>query len=407
MNKPKKTVVNISWATALRGGVRGVSIAKTAVLARILTPVQFGTFGIATMFLSLLEILTETGINVFLLQQKKRFDDYLNTAWVVSIFRGMIVAAAIFAVSPLVAGFFNSPGSLPLLYLTSLVPLIRGFINPACVIFQKKLQFNREFAYRMAITIVEAAAAVVLALWHTGPAALVLALIISAAFETVLSWVVFTPRPKFDFENSKLKLVLSSGIWVTGFGVFDYVFTNLDNIVVAKILGSEALGIYQNAYKLSTAPLSEVSDIFYKVMFPTYVSVLHNKKKVSFLLLWHTLAVGIAAVVLGFGVYLFAPQIVHILLGPAWGAAVAPVRILAFLGMIRAISFAFNSLFVAMGKQKYVTVMIGVGMFSLAVTIVPAVMWFGLVGAGTAAVISALVSLPIAIFFMARTLGTI
>lgn len=407
MTKPKKTVIHLSWATALRAGVRAVSLAKTAVLARILTPVQFGTFGIATMVLSLLEILTETGINVFLLQQKKKFSDFIDTAWVVSIFRGMIVAAVIFAISPLVARFFNSPDSLPLLYLTSLVPLIRGFINPTCVIFQKQLQFEREFVYRMIITAVEAAAAVILSLHYTGPAALVWSLIISAAFETALSWIVFKPRPKFAFVDTKLKAVLSSGIWVTGFGVFDYVFTNLDNIVVAKLLGPSALGIYQNAYKLSTAPLSEVNDIFYKVMFPTYVKILHDKKRVTFLLLWHSVAVGIAAILLGLGVYAFAPQLVAILLGPAWSEAVPAVRVLAFLGMIRAISFAFNSLFMAQGKQKYVTIMIGVGMFALAVTIVPFVMWFGLVGAGYSAVISALVSLPIAVFFILRSLRTI
>lgn len=407
MIKPKKTVVNLGWVTAMRLGIRGINIAKIAVLARILTPTQFGTFGIATMVLALLEILTETGINVFLLQQKKKFEDYVDTAWVVSIFRGMLVAAVIFATAPFVAKFFNNLDSLPLLYLTSLIPLIRGFINPACIAFQKKLQFNREFVYRLVITLVEAGSAVILSLKLTGPLALVMALVISAVVETVISWLVFTPRPRFLYQADKLKAVLSSGIWVTGFGVFDYVFSNLDNIVVARILGAQALGVYQNAYKLSTAPLSEVNDIFYKVLFPTYISVLSDKKKLSFLMLWHTLAVGLAVIVLGFGVYLLAPQLVQILLGNEWKEAVGPVRILALLGVIRAIAFAFNSLFMAMGRQKYVTLVTGVGMFALAVTIVPAVMWYGVMGAGAAAVISALISLPVALFFMIRILSSI
>src|SRR3990167_7344642 len=89
----------ISWIGILRASTRGITFVRLAILARILSPAQFGVFGIATLVLSLLEIITETGINVFLIQ-KKDIKSYINSAWIVSIVRGFIIAIFLFALAP-------------------------------------------------------------------------------------------------------------------------------------------------------------------------------------------------------------------------------------------------------------------------------------------------------------------
>ena len=145
MNYFKTTLFGLTWTAGLRGGVRGLNILKTAVLARLLTPTQFGFFGIAAISLGLLDIATETGINVFLLQEDDRWIDYVDTAWVISILRGLFIFSVVVATASFVAGFFRSPQSLSLLFFISLIPLIRGFINPACIRFQKQLQYLQVF----------------------------------------------------------------------------------------------------------------------------------------------------------------------------------------------------------------------------------------------------------------------
>ena len=84
----KDTIKGLSWMTALRAVTRGLAVVKIAILARILLPSQFGNYGIALLVLGFLEVLTETGINVFLIQEKDDPQKYLNSAWVVSIARG-------------------------------------------------------------------------------------------------------------------------------------------------------------------------------------------------------------------------------------------------------------------------------------------------------------------------------
>src|SRR3989344_8747983 len=107
----KTTFRGISWMAALRVVTRGLTIVKIAILARILLPAQFGIYGIATLVLGLLEMLTETGINVFLIQEKDDVDGYINSAWVTSIIKGIIISAIILITIPFLTMFFDTPNA--------------------------------------------------------------------------------------------------------------------------------------------------------------------------------------------------------------------------------------------------------------------------------------------------------
>ncbi|MCX6704209.1 MAG: oligosaccharide flippase family protein [Candidatus Woesebacteria bacterium] len=141
----KDALKGVGWMTALRGCTRALAIVKIAILARLLSPSQFGVYGIALLVLGFLEILTETGINMFLIQEKDDTQKYLDSAWFVSIIRGALVSVIILASIPVVILFFHITQVRPLLYIVAGVAFVRGFINPMEVTFQKNLQFMKEF----------------------------------------------------------------------------------------------------------------------------------------------------------------------------------------------------------------------------------------------------------------------
>ena len=101
------------------------------------------------LVLGFFELATETGVNVFLIQEE-RFEKYVNSAWVVSIARGTIISFFLLLTTPLLVLFFAAPGAYPILLLISGVPAVRGFINPAVVRFQKNLEFHKEFLWNRA-----------------------------------------------------------------------------------------------------------------------------------------------------------------------------------------------------------------------------------------------------------------
>jgi len=88
----KDAVKGLSWMTAFRVLYRLIGVARIAIIAHILTPFSLGVFGIVTIVLGFLEIITETGINIFLIQEKDDINGYINTAWVVSIVRGLLIS---------------------------------------------------------------------------------------------------------------------------------------------------------------------------------------------------------------------------------------------------------------------------------------------------------------------------
>ena len=400
----KDTVKGITWVGAFRGFTRVIAFAKTAILARILVPAQFGLFGIATLVLAFLEILVETGINVFLIQEKESIDEYIDTAWVVSIVRGLIISLVVFLIAKPVSIFFKSSGSLNLLYLLALVPLIRGLINPSMVKFQKELRFKKEFWFKSSIFLFDAGVTVILALTIRSASSLVWGLIAGATLEVFLSFIYTRPIPKLRFRTAKIKRIISRGKWMTGAGIFQYLFRQGDDAAVGKILGTSSLGLYQVAYKISSLPISEVADVIARVTFPVYMKISKDRKRFKNAFYKTLLAVSALVIPLGLVIFFFSREIILIILGDQWLEAVPVLKALSIYGIIRALINPSLTVFLAVKKQELVTLITFISVFGLAVSIVPLVIKFGIVGAGMSTIIGSLVSLPFVIYYSWRVL---
>ena len=171
----------ISWIWALRFLTRGFSFLRIAIIARVLTPSLFGLYGIAALVLSLVEVFTETGINILIIQGNENLKKIVSTAWVVSIARGIIISLIIVLSMPLITYFFNAPDVSYLILLISIVPLLRGFINPSIIRFQKELEFKKEFYFRGFLFALESILAIVFVYILADPAGIIYGLIAGAA----------------------------------------------------------------------------------------------------------------------------------------------------------------------------------------------------------------------------------
>lgn len=383
----------------LRGLTRGFALVKIAILARILLPFQFGIYGIATLILGFLEMLTETGINIFLIQKKDKIDSYINSAWVVSVIRGFLISLIIFTLSPFIAEFFKNSNAVYIIKLVSIVPLIRGFINPACIKYQKNLEFNKQFRLDLLIFFVDFIFAIALGFITKYENSLVYAMIISTFLEMVLSFILFSPKPKFVFELKKTKEVINRGKWITGAGIANYIFQNIDDLVVGRVLGVTTLGIYQQAYKISTLPVSEVGAIFNKVTFPIYVNLKEDKKRLKKAFLKTLLVISLFVIPFGLLVFSFPLQIIKFVLGENWLSAAPVLQLLAIYGVLKAVSNSFFSLFLGIGKQEVVTIITLFSTLFLVAFLYPLIKIFGVLGAGYATIIATLFSIPILVFY--------
>lgn len=395
----RQALGGVGWMGSLKWGTRALGYIRIAVLARVLTPVQFGVFGIASIVLSFLEVLTQSGINVFFIQREGKVKEYVNEAWLISIIRGILVSSILFFSAKLISGFYSSPEAYSLLALISVVPLIRGFLNPSIINYQKNLKFKKEFNLRMAIYFLESLVVVFVALTKRTASSFVWGMIMGVILELVLSFALFKPTPVFKFSLLKLKKIARRGKWVTLAGIFRFAFEQGDDAVVGKVINTFSLGLYQAAYKISSLPLTEVTQVFGKVTFPIYVEIRGDKKRLKRAFI-RTFAV-ISALVIPFGLlmYLFPDVIVRIILGPNWLEASSVLKALAIFGVARALFFTTNPLFMAVKKQEYVTITNAVSMVAMLFAIIPFIGRWGLMGAAYAGLLGIFVAAPFLFYF--------
>jgi len=396
----KKTVKGLSWLGALRVITRSLTFVRLAILARLLTPDEFGLFGIAALVLAFLEIITETGINVFFIQDEGELKEYIDTAFVVSIIRGIFISLFIFIFTPLISKFFNANSSKSLLYFIALIPLIRGFINPSVVKFQKELQFNKEFYFRTGIFFADSLVAISAAFYLRTASSLVWGMIAGVVIEVLISQLFIKPRPKLVFAFNKIKKVLDRGKWVTASSFLQYLFTNTDSTVIGKLMNSTYLGYYQMAYKISTLPITEISNVFYNVTFPVFSKFQNDKERLRKAFLKSTLVIVLITVPVGIAIYLFAKEIVIFILGKEWLPVIAPLKILSIYGILRAVTAEFPAVFMALKKQELVTKVSLVAVLAIGITIIPLVRKFGILGASYSALFGMILAIPLMIYYL-------
>lgn len=402
MGYTRDVIKGLSWLGAIRIVVRSITFLKTPIIARILTPSQVGLFTLSSIIVSLAEALTETGINIFLVQKKDEIDKYISTAWIASVLRGIIIAFLIFSLAPIIASFFNFGDALQLIQLISVVPLIRGFINPSVGKFIKDLHFYKEFIYRTFTLAVEAIASISLVLVYASPVSLVWGMIVGAIFEVAISYLMARPFPKFEFKKSLFNEVISRGKWLTATGVLSYMYQNTDNLVVGKILGSGSLGLYDYVYKISMLPITEIADVVTRASFPVLMKISNDITRLRRAYVRSVIFTLILALPIGIVFFLFPETILLILLGQQWVGGAEVLKVLAVLGIIRALSISVLAPFYALEKQKYVTTITLVSLIGMGVTILPFVAMSGIVGAGYSALFGTVITLPVIGYYLSK-----
>lgn len=379
------------WAFALRITDRLFGLARTIVLARLLSPKDFGLFGIALIALSALESFSQTGFDAALIQRRGDIKRFLNTAWTIQVLRGFALALILAVSAPLVASFFKEPQTAMLLRVLALAQVFKGFTNIGVVFFRKELEFHKQFIYLFSGTLANLVVAISAALILRNAWALVYGSLVGTLVMLVSSYVLSSERPRFQLIWSQAKELFSYGGWLLGVSALAFLSTQGDRIIVGKLIGTAALGLYQVAWQLVRLPTIEISKgIIGAVAFPTLSAVNTDKGRLTkaFFAMIETNALIILPLVAI--LVLLADPIVLTLLGPKWMPAVPAIKLLAFAALLFGVNEMDIRLYMAVGSPRIVflfSIMRVVVSVSLAILLIPLL---GLLGAALATLASSI-----------------
>lgn len=391
----ERTIKGGLWVFSLRIVNRLFQLARTIVLARLLSPNDFGLFGIALLALSALDTFSQTGFRQALIQKKEDIKPYLDTVWTVGIIRGFLIAAILFFAAPYVAIFFKSPPAEPILKIIGLAIILQSLTNIAVIYFEKELEFHKYFTYQFVGTILDVTVAISAAFLLRSVWALVFGILAGNFTRFIVSYWIHQYRPQLKFDMEKVKNLFSFGKWIFGLSIITFLFNHGDDVFLGKVLGVTILGFYQMAYRIGQVPATEFAKVTSRVTFPVYSKLQDNFSKLKEAFLKTLNITAIFMIPLAGGIFILADEFTKIFLGEKWIPIIPVLKILVLAGVFRALVTTGGALFQGKGIPNVDYRMNFVRLFIMVITIYPLTLFFGMSGTALAVALGNFGCIPI------------
>ncbi len=320
------------WFSKLAGFI------STIVLARILTPDDFGIVASAAIVTSIFFTLTSVGPETYLLRKEHISEDDLNTAWSVGIILKFLVFLGVFFTAPLVGDFFNEVRLIEVLQIVSIFPFVLSFNNIGMLLFKKEMDYKPAFKLGVFAQLLSLATKIGLALYWGNYWAFIVAELVAKISFVVGSYYLHSFRPIFSLVNIRDQWAFSQ--WVLAKGIFSNIRYKIDNILIAKVFSAQALGLYSTAKDIATMPAGQIVEPLTQPLYVGLASYKNSPKIFADKVHKSMLSAAMIAFPIAFGISAVASPLVIVLLGEKWHAAISIVEILSFL----LLSGVFNSL---------------------------------------------------------------
>ncbi|HEX4078385.1 MAG TPA: oligosaccharide flippase family protein [Rhizomicrobium sp.] len=360
------------WMIAARWAIRFSGAVSTVILARLLTPSDFGIVAMAMILVGMLEVINQTGQKLVIIRHPNPARADYDTCWTISILLGLTIAALIIAIAPLSERYFHDARVLPVMQCLALRSALGGFENVGVLDFRRDLTFDRLFRYTLYPKLITFFITIFLALALRSYWALVSGMISTVVVTNVLSYTMHRYRPSFSLE--KLPEVWSFSFWTLVRAIGWYLNFQVDLFAIGGVAGAAAMGRYSVASDVAAAPSRELNDPLVATLYPVMSKVQHDYPRLKELYLQVLCWSAIICASTSVGIALVARDTITIFLGPKWLSLAPLVPWLALsTGMLGLASGAY-SVFDSIGVPQIGARMQWLRVTILAVAIAPVVL---------------------------------
>lgn len=370
------------------------------ILARLLFPEDFGLVGMAVVFSTIIRAFVEFGMGAALIQLKDdEFNDrYLYTAyWTGLILNILLYVFIVFIGSPLIASFYNEPRITEIFPILTLGIVINSFNMVQLVRLTRNLDFKNLTIIAGISTILATGISIGMAYYGFGIWSIVVHQPLIAFISLPLYLMVNRWMPRFYWGRKEFKKVFSFGLYTSGTQITNNINSQVDYLLIGKLLSSQPLGLYSLAFQLTDIVKSKVVAIVTRVMYPVYAKIQDDKAQIRVyyenVVRFNFLIIAPVMILM----MLFAEDIVLLLFGDKWFEAIPIVKILALGSLIQVLASSNTSLIRGIG---YPRIEFYLQLFKVTIIFIPSliigVYWNGLIGASWAVVFNYTVAVIIA-----------
>lgn len=377
----QRMATGIVWMITARLIDRGIGMASTLLLARLLAPDDFGLVAMATAIGGMLDVLGAFSFDLALIQKQHAERRHYDTVWTLNILFGLFCAAALVALAQPAAAFYSEPRLIGVMWVLSLMYLMNAFGNVGVVNFRKELNFRKEFNFIMVRRVVTFIVTIGAAFMLHSYWALLLGMCLGRAVTVIMSYTMNDYRPRLNLSAAGELFHFSK--WMLLNNALGFLRHDGCTFIIGRYFGAAGLGVYTVSYEISNLPSTELVAPINRVTFPGFSKMADPTLiAISYLRLLGMITLLILPV--GIGIACVAKPLVQAMLGEKWHQAAPLIAILAISGAITATQTNNASVWLALGRPHVVAIV----QTCYLLILFPALYFFmrryGIVGAGYA-----------------------
>jgi O-antigen/teichoic acid export membrane protein len=308
---------------------KGSYFIATIILARIIGPAEFGIIGMITLFVTISNVLIDSGMSTSLLRTNKVSEIDYSTVFVINIVTSLIVYCLLFFTAPFIASFYKQFILIDVIRIYGLGILINGFRSIHNAKLTKDLQFKTLTILNLPGNIISLIVSIWLGYLGFGVWSLVCLFIVNQIISTSLFWLVIKWKPSLEFDYSKFKYHFKFGYKLLLSAQLNVIFDNIYNVIIGKFYDIKVLGYYERGYAFNSYPVSILSSIITKVSLPSLTLIKNDSERLQNAyknILQISFFISTAGLCFG---ALLAHQFVSLILGDNWLQVVPIFQILA------------------------------------------------------------------------------
>lgn len=397
----RKAGRGVAWNFLAYGVSKGVLLLTTSILARLLTKEDFGLVAVAVIAINYLSVVKDLGLGLALIQRRENIDEAANTVFTLNTILGFSLSLLVIPLAPLFAIYFEEPLVTPVLRWLGLSFAINALGSVHVNLLMRDLDYRRKFIPDMGNTIIKGIVSLSLAFAGFGVWALVFGQIAGALSALILVWIVKPWRPRLRLNRQIAGELVRFGASITGIDILSVFVDNLSYIIIGRLLGVAALGVFTISYRLPEMLIIGNLWVIAGVIFPAFSSMQHKPDELRRGFLTSIRLVQLIAMPLCLGLFVAAEPIVRVFFGEQWLETIPLLRILSIYALVYSVGYHIGDVYKAIGRPD---ILLKLNILSLFI-MVPALLvgsLFGLTGFAWGYLIAIVLDQTITIYVATR-----
>lgn len=353
MAKSKNVFNGVLWSAVERFSVQGIQFIVSVILARILTPSDFGVIALITVFMIIFQSINESGLGIALMHKLDRDELDYSSVFFANIALGIFLYLIIFFLALPISWFFNQPELVFCTRLLGINIILSSFNVVQVARFIIAVNFKTQAKASFMAVILSGLGGIIAAYQGLGVFALILQSLTYNLFNTIFIWYFAKWTPILKFSFVRFKLLFKYAYKLISARLINVIFQNIYSVVIGKFFTVELLGYFNRAKSFETISSNNITSIVQRVSTPLLCQYQNDYDKMKAVLLKFILSTAFFVYPLLFGLIVLSDVLIEVLLTDKWMPAAGMLRILCPVGMCYVISTFNRNIFNATGRTDW------------------------------------------------------